>query len=148
MDIKVKFFDPELRSLYEKNGGISPAHPGEWVDLMSDEDVTLVPGDETKIHFGVAMEIPKGYEAHIAARSSTFKKYGIIMTNGIGIVDNAYCGDNDEWLFPVYCLKDGTIHKGDRIAQFRLFPVQEKVDFKIVDSLGNADRGGFGSTGD
>ena len=58
---------------------------------------------------GVAMELPAGYEAHIAPRSSTFKNYGILQTNGVGVVDQSYCGDGDQWHMPAYATRDVTI---------------------------------------
>ena len=108
------------------------------------------------IPLGVAMQLPEGYEAHVVPRSSTFKTWGIIQTNHIGIIDNSYCGDNDQWFYPAYCLEPknfidnqyGTlIRKGDKIAQFRIIEVQPKLEFEKVELLGNKDRGGFGSTG-
>lgn len=120
---------------------------GDWIDLRCAEEVELKRGEFCMIRLGVAMEIPKGYEAIIAPRSSTFKKYHILQTNSIGVVDNAYCGDNDEWKMPVLAVEDTTIPKNARICQFRLLKNQDKVDLEVVDSLGNKDRGGFGSTG-
>lgn len=106
------------------------------------------------------MQLPEGYEAHLVPRSSTFDEWGITQTNGVGIIDESYCGDGDEWKIPVYCLetrhtmdtKIGTvqctiINKGDKIGQFRLMKKMEEVKFTEVTSLGNDDRGGFGSTG-
>lgn len=120
---------------------------GDWIDLRCAEEVELKRGDFCMIRLGVAMEIPKGYEAIIAPRSSTFKKYHILQTNSIGVVDNAYCGDNDEWKMPVLAVENTTIPKNARICQFRLLKNQDKVNLEVVDSLGNIDRGGFGSTG-
>ncbi len=95
---------------------------------------------------GIAMELPKGYEAIVAPRSSTYKKYGIVQTNSIGVIDNSYCGDNDQWRMPVYFTQDVVIPKGSRIAQFRIQAKQPEINFITVESLGNTDRGGFGST--
>ncbi len=104
------------------------------------------------IPLGFALELPKGFEAHLAPRSSTFKTWGIIQTNSVGIIDDTYIGDNDEWHMPVFCLQEkdekGTlIKKGDKIAQFRIMEVMPNFDFVEVESFGNEDRGGFGSTG-
>lgn len=99
------------------------------------------------IKLGVAMKLPEGYEAHIVPRSSTFKNYGILMANSMGIIDNSYCGDNDEWMFPAFFTRKTVIHKGDRICQFRIEKKQPNIKFNVVDKLGNEDRGGFGSTG-
>lgn len=127
--------------------GIMQAHVGEWYDLRAAEDVSLRKGDYKRIPLGVAMQLPDGYEAHVLPRSSTFERYGILLTNGMGIIDNAYCGDNDLWSFPAYACRDTTIKKNDRICQFRIMPVQPEVLFDNVDRLENADRKGFGSTG-
>lgn len=120
---------------------------GDWVDLRAGLDVDLEPLDFTYIPLGVCMQIPKGYTAIIAPRSSTFKKWGIIQTNSIGVVDERYCGDNDEWCLPVFALRRTHIHKNDRICQFRLVKKTEPIDFTRVKELGNTDRGGLGSTG-
>lgn len=129
---------------------------GDWTDLYSNEDVVLKKGDYHNLKLGVAMELPEGYEAIVAVRSSTFKNYGVIQTNSIGVIDESYKGDNDEWGLPIYCLeprheRDGEkvtfIERGDKIAQFRVFKHQPSVSFEAADHLGNADRGGFGSTG-
>ena len=120
---------------------------GDWIDLRAAEDVELKNGEFKIIPLGVAMEIPRGYEAHLAPRSSTFKKWGIIQTNSIGVIDNSYSGDNDEWGMPVIAMRDTKINKNDRICQFRIIESQPEIEFVEVDNLGNADRGGFGSTG-
>lgn len=136
---------------------IEPLQPivnGDWIDLKVAEDTVIEWGEYKQIRLGVAMQLPEGYEALVAPRSSTFKKYGLIMTNSIGIIDESYCGDNDEWSFPAVCLKGNTdggkrtvLKKNDRICQFRIIKHQPEIEFKTVDSLGNTDRGGFGSTG-
>lgn len=119
----------------------------DWIDLRAAENVVLKKGDFKIISLGVSMKLPDGYEAHIVPRSSTFKNWGILQTNGMGIIDNLYSGDNDVWGMPVYATRDTEIHAGDRICQFRLVKNQEPVGFTEVDSLGGSDRGGFGSTG-
>jgi dUTP pyrophosphatase len=93
------------------------------------------------------MELPQGYEAHLLPRSSTFKTWGLLQTNSMGIVDGSYCGDNDMWRMPVYATRDTVVHVGDRIAQFRIMANQPQICFEEVAHLGNEDRGGFGSTG-
>lgn len=120
---------------------------GNWIDLCSAEKVYIEQACHSLISLGIAMEIPKGYEAHILPRSSTFKKWGIIMANSMGIVDNTYCGDNDIWMFSAIATRNIVIEKGDRIAQFRIVEIQPSIRFNQVGSLGNKDRGGFGSTG-
>lgn len=138
---------------------------GDWIDLRAAEDV-FIPINEFKlISLGVSMKLPDGYEAHIVPRSSTFKTWGIIQTNHMGVIDNSYSGTNDVWKFPAYCLEDrnintifnsygeeidvyGTwVNKGDRICQFRIVRKQPQIEFEIVDKLDDEDRGGFGSTG-
>ena len=129
---------------------------GNWCDLYANKDMFIPEGEKMMIPLGIAMQLPEGYEAHVVPRSSTFKTWGIIQTNHVGIIDNSYCGDNDQWFYPAYCLEPknfidnqyGTlIRKGDKIAQFRIIEVQPKLEFEKVELLGNKDRGGFGSTG-
>ena len=93
------------------------------------------------------MELPPFYEAHIVPRSSTFKNFGVLQTNGIGIVDSSYKGNNDVWKFPALAMRDSVIKKGDRICQFKIVPIMGSVCFKEVESMESLDRGGFGSTG-
>ena len=135
---------------------IKQAHPFEWYDLRAAEDVFIPYNEYKKIPLGVAMQLPEGYEAHVVPRSSTFEKYGIIFVNSIGVIDNKYCGDNDYWSFPAYCLKAFTfengrygskIMKNERICQFRIVPIQPEITFEKVEHLQNEDRKGFGSTG-
>jgi dUTP pyrophosphatase len=120
---------------------------GDWIDLRAAETVVMKAGEYRMIPLGVAMELPKGYEAIIAPRSSTFKKYGIILANSIGIIDEAYKGDGDEWNFLAYATRNTKIHKNERICQFRIIQHQPLIHLLEVDSLGNEDRGGIGSTG-
>ena len=129
------------------HGGELPRRNGDWTDLFTAEEVMLRPGDFRVISLGVSMELPEGYEAHILPRSSTFKHWGILMANGMGIVDNAYCGDEDVWGFPAYATRTVTIPKGTRICQFRIEKTSEPIEFEEVDELGTKARGGFGSTG-
>ena len=136
---KIKYFNVSCKIRQTDNG--------DWIDLRSAETVEMKVGDYRLIPLGLAMELPKGYEAHIVARSSTFKQFGIIQTNGMGIVDNSYCGDNDQWFFPAYALRDTTILEGDRICQFRLVEKQSLLLSDEVLKLENQDRGGHGSTG-
>ena len=119
----------------------------DWIDLRAAADVSLKKGEFKLIPLGVAMELPKRYEAHIVPRSSTFKNYGVIQTNGVGIIDESYCGDNDQWMMPVYATRDVVIHKNDRICQFRIYKNQPRISFERLFHLSNKNRGGFGSTG-
>lgn len=121
---------------------------GDWIDLRCGEDVTLKAGEYKMIPLGVAMQLPEGFEALVAPRSSTFKKYGVIMVNSLGIMDESYKGDNDEWNFLAYATKDTKIRRNERICQFRIMEHQPLINLIEVESLGNPDRGGIGSTGE
>ena len=120
---------------------------GDWIDLRAAEDVNLEKGDFRLISLGVSMKLPEGYEAHIVPRSSTFKHWGIIQANHMGVIDNSYCGDNDIWKFPAIATRDTVIYKNDRICQFRIMKKQPCVRFDTVEHLNGPDRGGFGSSG-
>lgn len=120
---------------------------GDLIDLRAAETVTMKAGEYKSIPLGVAMELPKGYEAWVVPRSSTFRKYGVLLVNGVGIIDESYRGDNDEWQFLAYATRDTVIHKNERICQFRIVAHQPLIHLEIVDTLGNPDRGGVGSTG-
>ena len=139
MKIRIKY----LRDI-ERIGKISV---GDWIDLRAAEDTVLKADTYMAIPLGVAMELPKGYEAILAPRSGTFKKYGVLLANSIGIIDESFKGDNDEWHFLAYSVRDTVIKKNERICQFRIFEHQPQIEFEEVESLGNTDRGGIGSTG-
>lgn len=139
--IKIKYFTDKIDKLNYIDG------KSDWIDLRAAEEVTLQKGEFKLIPLGVAMELPKGYEAHVVPRSSTFKNFGIIQTNHQGVIDCSYCGDNDQWFMPVYAVRDTQIHVNDRICQFRIMENQPKLFFDEVECLDNADRGGHGSTG-
>ena len=140
LEIKIKYFTD-----IEKVEQISV---GDWIDLRAAEDVSMVVGDFKLIPLGIAMQLPEGYEAHVVPRSSTYKKWKIIQANHMGVIDESYCGDKDQWMFPAIALENTIIHKGDRICQFRIMEHQPELHFVEVSKLGNEDRGGFGSTGD
>ena len=145
LQLKVRYFDEKIKRLEKIS-------QGDWIDLRAASDVIMHPGDFKLIPLGIAVELPEGYEAHIVPRSSTFKNFGIIQTNSMGIIDHSYCGNNDQWFMPAYCLenrhKDKTlIKKNDRICQFRIVKIQPTLKIKEVDYLNNEDRGGHGSTG-
>jgi dUTP pyrophosphatase len=140
-NIKIKYFSDEIERLDYIDG------KSDWIDLRASEEVELAAGEFKLIPLGVAMQLPKGYEAHLVPRSSTFKTWGLLQTNSMGVVDCSYCGDNDMWRMPVYATRDTVIHVNDRIAQFRIMENQPKIVFTEVETLGNNDRGGFGSTG-
>ena len=140
-EIKVKYFVDGIDELCAVEG------KSDWIDLHAAEEVTLKAGEFRLIPLGVAMALPEGYEAHIVPRSSTFKNYGILQTNSMGVVDSSYRGDNDQWKMPVYATRDVTIEKNARICQFRIVRNQPPLTFTRVERLDGPDRGGFGSTG-
>lgn len=140
LPVKVKYHDPDIPKL-------TKITKGDWIDLCAAEDVELQKGDLRLINLGVSIQIPEGYEAILAPRSSTAARAGVIQTNSIGVIDETYCGDDDVWKFPAYAIRDTKISKGDRICQFRILKHQEELEFEEVETLGNENRGGFGSTG-
>ena len=118
--IRIKYFTDKIDRLAYIGG------KSDWIDLRCAKEVQMKAGEFCLIPLGVAMQLPEGFEAHVVPRSSTFKNFGIIQTNHTGIIDESYCGDNDQWFMPAYALRDTEIH---------------------VNDLGNRDRGGLGSTG-
>lgn len=139
-----------IKIKYVKNGmkKIEQIDKGDWIDLRTAEDIHLEAGEFKLIPLGVAMSLPTDYEALLIPRSSTFKKYGIIQTNSIGLIDESYCGDNDEWLLPVLSTRPVDIPKNTRICQFRIFKHQPTITLVEVEHLSDTDRCGFGSTGE
>ncbi|WP_337815111.1 dUTP diphosphatase [Clostridium sp.] len=138
--IKIKYLSNEIEKLEKIS-------VGDWIDLRCAKEISLKAGEFALIPLGVAMQLPNGYEALVVPRSSTFKHFGIIQTNSMGVIDESYCGDNDQWHFPAYALRDTVIHVNDRICQFRIVKHQPEIEFQKVEDLGNLDRGGIGSTG-
>lgn len=157
MKIRIKYFEGATK--------LKKIIKGNWIDVYANKNVFIKEGERGMVPLGFALELPKGWEAHIAPRSSTFKTWGIIQTNSVGVVDDTYIGDDDQWHMPVYCLQGkrnevveesqpverdciGTwIKKGDKIGQFRIMEVMPDIEFEEVESFGNANRGGFGTTG-
>ena len=139
--IKIKYFTDKIDKLAYIDG------KSDWIDLRASEEVTLKQGEFALVPLGVAMELPKGYEAHIVPRSSTYKNFGVIQANHCGVVDGSYCGDNDMWRMPVIAMRDTQIHVNDRICQFRILKNQPEILFEEVEHLEGKDRGGFGTTG-
>jgi len=139
--IKIKYHSDKIEKLTYIDG------KSDWIDLRAAEEVELKAGDFRLINLGVSMKLPEGYEAHIAPRSSTFKNYGLLQVNSVGVVDNSYSGDQDIWRMPVYATRDTVIHVNDRICQFRIVENQPKINFEEVEYLDGSARGGFGSTG-
>lgn len=139
--IRIKYLSDKIKKLEYIDG------KSDWIDLRAAEDVKLEKGEFRLIPLGVAMELPEGYEAHIVPRSSTFKNFGVIQANSMGVVDESYCGDEDQWFFPAIALRDTEIHVNDRICQFRIMAHQPRVEFEAAEHLSDVNRGGFGSTG-
>lgn len=140
-EIKIQYLNEDIKKLEYIDG------KSDWIDLRAAESVTLKAGEFKLINLGVAMQLPEGYEAHIVPRSSTFKNFGIIQANSMGIVDESYCGPNDWFYFPAIALRDTEIQFNDRICQFRIEKHQPHITFKEVNQLENENRGGIGSTG-
>lgn len=140
-DIKIKYFTDKIEKLRYIDG------KSDWIDLRAAEDIVIKKGEFKLIPLGIAMQLPVGYEAHVVPRSSTYKNYGIIQTNHMGVIDETYCGDNDQWFFPALAMRDTEIHANDRICQFRIMKHQPIIKFEEVKTLDNEDRGGHGSTG-
>ncbi len=139
--IKIKYFSDKIEKLCYIEG------KSDWIDLRSAEDISLKKGEFKLIPLGVGMQLPEGYEAHVVPRSSSFKNFGIIQTNHCGVIDESYCGDNDQWFMPVLAVRDTEIHVNDRVCQFRIMEHQPVVEFEECEHLEGKDRGGFGSTG-
>ena len=138
--IRVKYFEPDFPQ-------IQKISKGDWIDLRAAERVEMKAGEYRLIRLGVGMILPDGYEAHILPRSSTPDKFGIMIANSMGVIDNSYSGDGDEWKCPAYAIRDTVIEKGDRIAQFRIMENQPRLTFERVFRLRDKNRGGIGSTG-
>ena len=138
--IKIKYFDNEIDK-------IEKISKGDWIDLRSAETIHLKKGEFHLIPLGVGMKLPEGYEAHVVPRSSTYKNFKVIQTNHMGIIDNSYSGDSDQWMMPVIAMENTTINKNDRICQFRINEIQPEIEFEVVEHLDDVSRGGFGSTG-
>lgn len=145
-----------------KEGQVMPRiiKKGDWIDLYSNEEVKLNAGEFKLVDLGVAMELPKGFEAIVISRSSSFKNFGFIQTNSIGVIDNSYCGNEDWWKDPILSILGTYIKVGDRICQFRIQLSQKatfwqklkwlfssEIELEQVDNLTSSNRGGFGSTG-
>ena len=139
--IRIRYHSQEIEKLRYIDG------KSDWIDLRAAEEVSLKAGDFALINMGISVQLPRGYEMIIAARSSTFKNFGLIQTNAIGVVDESYCGDDDIIMMPVYATRDTQVHVNDRLCQFRILRHQPEIVFEEVESLENESRGGFGSTG-
>lgn len=140
LNVKIVYHNPSLLH-------IEKIDKGDWIDLRASKAYHLKSGEFALIDLGVSMKLPNGYEAHLAPRSSTFKNYGIVQTNSIGVIDNSFSGTNDIWMMPVYATRDTYIKVNDRICQFRIIEKMPEVNMIEVNSLDDVNRGGFGSTG-
>ena len=141
MEIKIKYFTDKIDKLCYVDG------KSDWIDLRAAETVELKAGEFKLIPLGVAMALPNGYEAHVVPRSSTYKNFGIRQTNCMGVIDESYCGPNDQWFMPVSADRDTVININDRICQFRIMEHQPKIEFTESTLEDNVNRGGHGSTG-
>lgn len=141
MKIRVKYFDEKMPKIQNIEG------KSNWFDLRAAETVEMKKGEFRLIPLGVAMELPEGYEAYVIPRSGTFKNYKIIQANSMGLIDNSYSGDNDQWFFPAYAMEDTIIEQYDRICQFRIQESMKEIEFEETFFLKNENRGGFSSTG-
>lgn len=139
--IKIRYISDKIEKLRYIDG------KSDWIDLRASERIEFKAGEYKLIPLGVAMELPKGYEAHVVPRSSTYKHFGIMQTNHCGVIDESYCGNNDQWHFPAYAMRDTVIEVNDRICQFRIMEHQPTITFQEEETLDGADRGGIGSTG-
>lgn len=120
---------------------------GDWVDLAIPEDVFLTKGGDKLVDLEVAMHLPNGFEAHIIPRSSSFKKWGFLLVNSVGMIDESYCGPDDTWKAHLLGTRIQRIPAGTRILQFRIVKKQPRLTFVEVAKLNNPNRGGIGSTG-
>ena len=141
MEIAIKYFSEVIERLRYIDG------KSDWVDLRAAADVSLKKGEFALIPLGIAMQLPAGCEAHVVPRSSTFKNFGILQVNSMGVIDESYGGDDDQWFFPALAVRDTEIHVNDRICQFRIMEHQPVLSFREVEKLTGENRGGFGSTG-
>ena len=143
--IKITYLSDKIERLTYIQG------KSDWIDLRAAERVELKKGDFKLIPLGVSMCLPDGYEAIVAPRSSTFKTWGLIQTNSIGVIDESYGKHSckDQWMVPVYATRDTVVEVNDRICQFRIQKHQPEITFEELEvgQLDGAAREGFGSTG-
>ena len=140
-NIKIKYHNKNIEK-------VAAIQNGDWIDLRAAETVDMKAGEFRLISLGISMKLPEGYEANIVPRSSTFKKWGVLQVNSMGVIDNSYCGENDIWMFPALAIRNTTINEGDRICQFRIVKKMDDIEFIEVEHMEDEDRGGFGSTGE
>ena len=144
MDVKVKY-------THEDSYRLKAIKKGDWIDLAIDEDISVAAFSVIKVSLGLAMKLPDGVEAHVLPRSSTFIKTGLLLTNSMGVIDNSYSGNDDEWSAVFYATRQAFVERGTRLLQFRLVDTQStvfgQISFEEVTQLDSVNRGGFGSTG-
>lgn len=141
--IKIKYFSKDI----DKLSFVGGRGKSDWIDLRSAEDIELKKGEFRLIPLGVGMKLPKGYEANIVPRSSTYKNFKILQTNCYAVIDNSYSGNEDQWMMPVVAMEDTVIHKNDRICQFRINKIQRMIKLEEAENLDDISRGGIGSSG-
>ena len=141
MNIKIVYHTDKIEKLKYIDG------KSDWIDLRASERVEFKKGEWKLIPLGISMELPKGYEAHVVPRSSTFRNWGLIQTNSMGVIDNSYCATDDMWMVPMLATRDTVVEVNDRICQMRIMENQLNLEFTEVESLPGKSRGGFGSTG-
>lgn len=139
--IKIKYHSDLIEHLRYIDG------KSDWIDLRVAENVSMKAGEFRLIDMGISVKLPRGYEMLLVARSSTFKNFGLIQTNALGVIDESYSGDDDHIMMPVYAVRDTEVKINDRICQFRILKHQPEIEFDEVEFLDGASRGGFGSTG-
>lgn len=117
-------------------------------DLYARIAVEIKPREIAIVPANLVVKVPSGYMLALISRSSTPRKKGLLKPHAIGVIDQDYCGENDELGIQVYNFTDQTVivDRGERIAQAVVIPVQ-KVEFNEVENMNTIDRGGFGSTG-
>jgi dUTP pyrophosphatase len=117
-------------------------------DLAAAHDLTVRPGQVALVRTGLVIEVPSGHFLAIFARSSTPLKRGLIVSNGVGVIDPDYSGPEDEVMIQVLNVTTADVHvkRGDRLAQGIVLPAP-RVTWDEVDTIREVTRGGFGATG-
>lgn len=129
-------------------GGCMPERHGAFYDLATRQEERLAKGEVRIIPLGVSIKLPEGQWGMLVPRSSTCLKHGIMEANSVGVVEPDYCGDDDEWGFVAYAVRDTVIPAGTRICQFATMPLMPEIECEQVESTGKPNRGGYGSTGE
>lgn len=164
LKVKVKYFDDSMTKLeINPNGDLIDVRVRSVEYYFDSQSQTTIEyslkengkfeykaGDVLKLRLGIAIQLPNGYKTNLYPRSSTFKNYGWLLTNSVGQIDNAYCGNDDEILAMVYCLRDGSVEFNDRVFQLEFVPSMYKdkaIILENVECLYEANRGGYGTSG-